>query len=161
MCWQSGLISGTIYDFFLISHDFLMNVLSILCQKIWKLLTLLLWICIQLYLAVIFSLTGVAHPDSYHWVSTQRDWREVGRLLGWGADAVLHTGCAFHREEFGAWRCTSREKKKKTHDKTPWSTVINHILRSKMPAVGVKSSMWRYNSHQVWWSDYTPTDAGV
>lgn len=42
-----------------------------------------------------------------------------------------------------------KKKNQKKHDKAPWGTVTKHIIQSKMPAVGVKSSMWRYNSPQA------------
>lgn len=155
MCWQRGLISGAIYDFFLISHDFLMNVLSILCQKIWKLLTLVINLNPTL---------PCCHFQS-HWggssgqlsLSLHSEWLERGGTTpgvgGWWCAA--HWVCISQRRIWSLEVHISRKKQNKTHDKAPWSTVTNHILQSKMPAVGVKSIMWRYNSHQAWWSDHT------
>lgn len=46
--------------------------------------------------------TGAAHGDEQQRVSIERDGGEVRRLLGLGADAVLNSRSALHREEPGA-----------------------------------------------------------
>lgn len=83
---------------------------------------------VLLYLAVIFVFTGAAHADEEHWVSIERDGREVGCLLRWGADAVLNIGGAIHREEFGSGRGTPEDKRNNTF----WCTTQTYCIKHKV-----------------------------
>lgn len=71
----------------------------------------------------------------------------------WGGGLMVCCTLGVHLTEKnlepGGAHLEKKKREKKTHDKAPWSTVPNHIVQSKIPAVGGESIMWRYNSHQA------------